>query len=33
MLWLTFFALFADNILYLVNEKYYCPEVNELSQR
>ena len=25
--WMTFFALLFDNVLYFVNEKYYCPEV------
>jgi len=28
LLWMTFLALFADNILYIANDKYYCPEVD-----
>ena len=31
LLWMTFLALFADNILYLANDKYYCPEVSQYS--
>lgn len=33
LLWMTFWALLLDNVLYLVNEKYYCPEVPYFNQQ
>jgi len=33
LLWLTFWALLLDNVLYLVNDKYYCPEVPYYGQQ
>jgi hypothetical protein len=27
LLWMTFWALLLDNVLFFVNDKYYCPEV------
>ena len=32
LLWMTLFALFLDNVLYFVNDKYYCPEVPYYNQ-
>ena len=33
LLWMVFWALLFDNILYFVNDKYYCPEVPYGSQQ
>lgn len=33
LLWMTFWALLVDNFLYLINEKYYCPEVPYYGQQ
>jgi hypothetical protein len=33
LLWMTFFALMFDNVLYFVNDKYYCPEVPYYGQQ
>jgi hypothetical protein len=33
LLWMTFWALLVDNVLYLINEKYYCPEVPYYGQQ
>ena len=33
LLWMTFWALLLDNVLYLVNDKYYCPEVPYYGQQ
>ena len=33
LLWMTFWALLVDNVLYLINDKYYCPEVPYYGQQ